>query len=153
MTELLEIPVFGIAGKLRDSYVPALTALITGMGQFGCSCFVLDISKLELDQKQDSGLLLELVDSVPEKIKVHMVCSGTPRNVLKGANLGKNVRLYLSTDELARLLQIEWNRQESQIKPEHPEHEEPLSALQYSDLPAEHQKMQTSLPPCPQPLP
>lgn len=117
MSELLDVPVVTIAGIMHGAHVPALTAVLAGMADFGKSSFVFDVANLDCPSDAEAENVVELMRSVPSSFRVHLVCSGLPRKLMSRAHLGKQIMIYATTDEIAKLLHKEWDLHQKVVKP------------------------------------
>ena len=119
MSELLDVPVVTIAGIMHGAHVPALTAILAGMADFGKSSFVFDVANLDCPGDAEAENVVDLMRSVPSSFRVHLVCSGLPRKLMSKAHLGKKILIYATTDEIAKLLHKVWASQQPLATPAH----------------------------------
>jgi len=117
MSELLSVPVVTIAGVMHNAHMPALTAVLAGMAEFGKNSFVFDVANLDCPGDAEAENVVDLMRTVPSSFKVHLVCSGLPRKLMSKAHLGKRIMIYATTDEIARLLHKEWASQQPLATP------------------------------------
>lgn len=100
--ELLGVPKVTLRGNLDGWHDQAVSGILTVFRDEGTSSMVLDIAAINFTSTAGATGLINVLRSLGPRMCVHVVASDTPASILGKAGFGSCVRLYSSTEELAK---------------------------------------------------
>ena len=100
--ELLGVPKVTVRGDLNGWHDQAILGVLAAFRDEGASSLVLDIAAINLINAEGATGLVNVLRALGSKMCVHVVASDAPAKILGKAGLGVCVRLYSSTDEIAK---------------------------------------------------